>query len=141
MREEYFGPAVVSRATRRGELLPAVASFEGQLSAAIFAQPEEEADLVAEVSRRSASAVGRVVFDALPTGVAVTWAMQHGGPYPATTAPATTSVGMTATRRFLRPVAWQSAPAAVLPPELRDQEPARIWRRVNGVLNDGAVEG
>jgi NADP-dependent aldehyde dehydrogenase len=65
--------------------------------------------------------------------------MQHGGPYPATSAPGHTSVGMTATRRFMRPVAWQSAPQAVLPPELRDGNERGIWRRVNGRMTDGAV--
>ena len=60
--------------------------------------------------------------------------MHHGGPFPATTAPAHTSVGMTAIRRFLRPVAFQNAPAHVLPPELQDANPLGIWRRVDGEL-------
>jgi NADP-dependent aldehyde dehydrogenase len=75
-----------------------------------------------------------VVFDGFPTGVAVTHAMQHGGPYPATTAPAHTSVGTTAIRRFQRPVTWQNAPASVLPAALRDDNPLGIWRMVNGQL-------
>jgi NADP-dependent aldehyde dehydrogenase len=79
------------------------------------------------------------VFDAFPTGVAVTWAMQHGGPYPATTAPDHTSVGLTSTRRFMRPVCWQSAPAGALPAPLREENPHRIWRRVDGQLTDRAV--
>jgi NADP-dependent aldehyde dehydrogenase len=65
--------------------------------------------------------------------------MHHGGPYPATTAPDHTSVGLTATRRFMRPVCWQSAPAAVLPAPLRDENPGGIWRRVDGTLTDGAL--
>ena len=56
------------------------------------------------------------------------------GRIPATTAPAHTSVGMTAIRRFLRPVAFQNAPAHVLPPELQDANPLGIWRRVDGEL-------
>ena len=84
-----------------------------------------------------AARAGRVVYDGFPTGVAVTHGMHHGGPYPATSAPAHTSVGMTAIRRFLRPVAWQNAPAAVLPPELRDENPLGIWRRVDGELTRG----
>ncbi len=91
------------------------------------------------VARLLGERVGRLVFDAFPTGVAVTWALQHGGPYPATTAAGHTSVGLTATRRFMRPVCWQSAPPQVLPPELRDENPRGIWRRVNGRLTDGAV--
>ncbi|HMI71915.1 MAG TPA: hypothetical protein VK510_18105, partial [Solirubrobacteraceae bacterium] len=77
---------------------------------------------------------GRLIFDGFPTGVAVTHGMHHGGPFPATTAPSHTSVGMTAVRRFLRPVAFQNAPAHVLPAELRDDNPLGIWRRVDGEL-------
>jgi NADP-dependent aldehyde dehydrogenase len=65
--------------------------------------------------------------------------MQHGGPYPATTAPDHTSVGLTSTRRFMRPVCWQSAPPSVLPAALRDENPTGIWRRVDGRLTDQAV--
>jgi NADP-dependent aldehyde dehydrogenase len=72
------------------------------------------------------------VFDGFSTGVAVCHAMQHGGPYPATTAPGSTSVGMTAIRRFQRPVAWQDAPAEALPRPLCDGNPLGIWRRLNG---------
>jgi hypothetical protein len=82
---------------------------------------------------------GRLIFDGFPTGVAVTHGMHHGGPFPATTAPAHTSVGMTAVRRFLRPVAFQNAPAHVLPPELRDENPLGIWRRVDGELTQAAL--
>ena len=75
---------------------------------------------------------GRVVFNGFPTGVAVTFGMHHGGPFPATTSPLHTSVGMTAARRFLRPVAFQDAPEDVLPPELREDNPLGIRRRVDG---------
>ena len=133
--EEHFGPVVVLSATptapscwlRSGKL-------EGQLTGAIHAQPEDDAELLGLVGDLLAARAGRVVFDGFPTGVAVTHGMHHGGPYPATSAPGHTSVGMTAVRRFLRPVAWQNAPAAVLPPELRDGNPLGIWRRVDGEL-------
>jgi NADP-dependent aldehyde dehydrogenase len=81
-----------------------------------------------------AARAGRLIYDGFPTGVAVTYGMHHGGPYPATSAAAHTSVGMTAIARWLRPVAWQNAPAAVLPPELQDANPLGIWRRVDGEL-------
>jgi NADP-dependent aldehyde dehydrogenase len=64
--------------------------------------------------------------------VAVTWAQHHGGPYPATTFPHHTSVGTTAIRRFLRPVAYQDAPDALLPAELREANPLGLPRRVDG---------
>jgi NADP-dependent aldehyde dehydrogenase len=61
--------------------------------------------------------------------------MHHGGPWPATTHPGHTSVGVTAIRRFQRPVVYQNTPAAVLPPALRDDNPWRVPRRVNGELS------
>ncbi|HWI73407.1 MAG TPA: hypothetical protein VNT55_15730, partial [Baekduia sp.] len=76
-----------------------------------------------------------IVFDGVPTGVSVTWGMQHGGPYPAASDGGMhTSVGLTALRRFLRPVTYQDAPQALLPEALRDGNPLGIWRRVDGVL-------
>jgi NADP-dependent aldehyde dehydrogenase len=72
------------------------------------------------------------VFDAYPTGVAVSWAQHHGGPWPSTNSQHT-SVGTTAIRRFLRPVTWQDAPAELLPEELRDDF-VLIPRRVDGAL-------
>jgi len=73
-----------------------------------------------------------VVFNGFPTGVRVSWAQHHGGPWPATNT-AHTSVGVTAVRRFLRPLAWQDAPDELLPEELRDDY-AGIARRVDGIL-------
>jgi acyl-CoA reductase-like NAD-dependent aldehyde dehydrogenase len=133
--EEHFGPVVILlRYSGREELLAALGQIEGQLTGTIHAQPEDDAELLAAVSALLAARAGRVIYDGFPTGVAVTHGMHHGGPYPASSAPAHTSVGMTAIRRFLRPVAWQNAPAAVLPPELRDGNPLGLWRRVDGEL-------
>ncbi len=140
MREEVFGPSVLlARYQDEAELMAGLDAFEGQLAAAIFAQPDEDQALIARLSILLSARVGRLVFDAFPTGVAVTWAMQHGGPYPATTMPGHTSVGLTSTRRFMRPVCWQTAPPSVLPAALRDENPSRIWRRVDGRMTDGAV--
>jgi NADP-dependent aldehyde dehydrogenase len=74
-----------------------------------------------------------VIFNGFPTGVAVTFGMHHGGPYPATTSPLHTSVGMTAVHRFTRPVAFQNAPDGALPPELQAANPLGIRRRLDGV--------
>jgi NADP-dependent aldehyde dehydrogenase len=71
------------------------------------------------------------VFNGVPTGVAVVPAMQHGGPYPSSTSSAHTSVGTAAIRRFLRPVAYQDVPDALLPAALRDANPLGIERVVN----------
>jgi acyl-CoA reductase-like NAD-dependent aldehyde dehydrogenase len=130
--EEHFGPVVVLlRYGSAGELRDALGEIDGQLTASLHAQPEED---VAELVELMSARAGRVVFDGFPTGVAVTHGMHHGGPYPACSNPLFTSVGATAIRRFLRPVAFQNAPAGLLPPELRDENPLGIWRRVDGEL-------
>ena len=82
---------------------------------------------------------GRLVWNAVPTGVTVSPAMQHGGPYPASTDSRSTSVGTAAIERFLRPVTFQGFPDALLPPELRDANPLDIVRRVDGVYTIAAV--
>ncbi|MEU7149586.1 aldehyde dehydrogenase (NADP(+)) [Streptomyces sp. NPDC045456] len=74
---------------------------------------------------------GRLLVNGWPTGVAVAPAQHHGGPYPATTSTAT-SVGGTAVERWLRPVAYQDTPPALLPPELREDNPLNLPRRVDG---------
>jgi len=60
--------------------------------------------------------------------------MQHGGPFPATTAPNSTSVGAYAIKRFARPIAFQDMPSALLPDALQDHNPLGIWRQVNGIV-------
>ena len=129
--EECFGPAtlVVAYADER-RLLEAAGVLRGQLTVTVHG---EEDDAVAPaLLALGASVAGRVVWNGWPTGVAVTYAMTHGGPYPATTAPLHTSVGTTAIRRFLRPVSFQSVPQSLLPRELRDDNPLGVPRRVNG---------
>jgi NADP-dependent aldehyde dehydrogenase len=96
----------------------------------LHAEPGEE---VTGLADWMASRAGRVLFGGWPTGVAVSWAQHHGGPWPATNT-VFTSVGATAVRRFLRPVVYQDAPASVLPPALRDGNPLGIPRRVDGRL-------
>jgi len=138
--EEHFGPVVLLlRYLDRDELLGAVGRIEGQLTGSVHAQPEDDAELLGLLTDLLAARAGRLVYDGFPTGVAVTHGMHHGGPYPATSAAGHTSVGMTAIRRFLRPVAWQNAPAAVLPPELQDDNPLGIWRRLDGELTRDPV--
>jgi acyl-CoA reductase-like NAD-dependent aldehyde dehydrogenase len=138
--EERFGPLVLlARWSDAEGLLAALQALGGQLSAAMHVAPGEDSELLGRVLPLCQRLAGRLVFDGFPTGVAVTWATQHGGPYPATTAPSTTSVGLTAARRFLRPVAWQDAPDALLPAALRDGNPLALWRRVNGELTQSAV--
>ncbi len=124
---EHFGPVVLFlRHGSRAELLTALERIEGQLTGSLHAEAGEDVtDVVALLAERA----GRVVFDGFPTGVAVTFGMHHGGPYPAASSALHTSVGMTATRRFMRPVAFQDAPQELLPPELQDGNPLGIARR------------
>ena len=137
--EERFGPVVLLLTYgSRDELLDALVRIDGQLTGSVHAQAQD-ADLVALLAAALSERSGRLIFDGFPTGVAVTHGMHHGGPFPATTAPAHTSVGMTAIRRFLRPVAFQNAPAHVLPPELQDANPLGIWRRVDGEMTREAL--
>ena len=82
---------------------------------------------------------GRIVVNGFPTGVEVSPAMHHGGPYPATTDERFTSVGTAAILRFVRPVCFQNLPAAALPPELQDANPRGIMRLLNGQLTRDAV--
>jgi NADP-dependent aldehyde dehydrogenase len=132
--DERFGPVVLLLTYgSEAELLEALDRVEGQLTASVHAETSDE-PLVRTLVDVLVARSGRLVFDGFPTGVAVTHGMHHGGPYPATTAPGHTSVGMTAIARFLRPVAWQNAPASALPPALRDENPLGICRRVNGEM-------
>lgn len=130
--EECFGPlTVLVRYANRTELDRALAVLPGSLTGSIQHAPGED---VAGLAGALAGVAGRIVFNGWPTGVAIAWAQHHGGSWPATTASVHSSVGATAIRRFLAPIAFQDAPDAVLPPELRDGNPLGIPRRLDGVL-------
>jgi alpha-ketoglutaric semialdehyde dehydrogenase len=120
LRDEIFGPTtLVVHADDEDDVLSTASSLPGSLTATIHAGDPAEAAAASALIERLARRAGRIVFDGYPTGVEVCAAMHHGGPYPATTHAASTSVGSDAIRRWLRPVAYQDAPAALLPPELR----------------------
>jgi len=130
--EECFGPvAVVARYADEDELFASLAALPSSLTATVL-RGKGEVDLPLAVSQALRTRAGRLVYDAYPTGVAVSWAQHHGGPWPSTNSQHT-SVGTTAIRRFLRPVTWQGAPEELLPLELTDGY-AQIPRRVDGVL-------
>ena len=97
------------------EVVDALRPLGGQLAISIHSEPADT-EWVQTVLPQCVAQAGRIVFDGFSTGVSVCWAMMHGGPYPASSNAAATSVGMTAIGRFLRPVAYQNAPAALLPP-------------------------
>jgi NADP-dependent aldehyde dehydrogenase len=120
---ECFGPSALIVTYRdETELIEVARAIDGQLTASI--QGEQDDRIIASLTEVLARKAGRLLWNQWPTGVSVTYAQQHGGPYPATTAPRTTSVGTSAVDRFVRPVVWQGFPQHQLPVELRDQ-PAR----------------
>ncbi|MCW2760692.1 MAG: putative aldehyde dehydrogenase [Marmoricola sp.] len=130
--KEHFGPAsVVVEYADTAELLDALRQLPGTLAAALHAEELEE-EFCTDVVELLASIAGRVVWNEYPTGVAVSWAMTHGGPYPSSTAAAHTSVGGASLRRFVRPVTFQSMPARLLPPELRDGVGFDVPIRIDG---------
>ncbi|ALE93490.1 aldehyde dehydrogenase [Arthrobacter alpinus] len=131
---ECFGPsALVATYQSEEELLAVARVLDGQLTATI--QGEDTDAVAPELVRVLAGKAGRVLWNQWPTGVSVTYAQQHGGPYPATTAPTSTSVGTASISRFLRPVAYQGLPAHLLPGALRDENPLGVPQRVNGALS------
>jgi len=139
LSEEVFGPStLVVRCGSTEELEEIARKLEGSLTATLHGTPEDLAAhrrLVSILEDR----VGRLVWNGYPTGVEVGHAVQHGGPYPATTDPRFTSVGTAAILRFARPVCWQDWPEAALPEELRNANPRGILRLVDGERTRAAL--
>ncbi len=134
LAEELFGPStLLIRHRRREQLLRAARNLGGHLTATIHGTEEdlqEYGELVAILEGKA----GRLIFNGFPTGVEVTHAMVHGGPYPATSDGRSTSVGSMAIFRFARPVCFQGFPDAALPEELKEGNPLGIWRLVDGEM-------
>lgn len=134
LHEEIFGAAsLLIRCKDFAELCEVAERLQGQLTATLQL---DQADL--PLARRLMPIlerkVGRILVNGFPTGVEVSHAMVHGGPYPATSDGRSTSVGTLAIRRFLRPVCYQDMPAALLPDALVDANPLGLWRRYDGEL-------
>ena len=132
--EECFGPVtVVARYRDEDEIAAVLSRLPGNLTATLHLSTEEAAGdgVAADMLDQLAPLAGRVLVNGWPTGVAVVPAMQHGGPYPATTS-TSTSVGITAIERWLRPVTYQNTPEVLLPFALRDDNPLDLPRRVDG---------
>ncbi len=134
LHQEVFGPYSLVIKCRDVEEMTALARHtEGQLTSTLMATEEDlrrHAALVDVVKEKC----GRLVLNGVPTGVEVCLAMQHGGPYPATTDSRFTSVGADGIKRFARPLCFQGFPDALLPEELQNANPAGIWRSVNDQL-------
>lgn len=129
---EYFGPAAIVVPYRDLDEAEAILrAVPGCLSISVHSADDEDASGLYQLA---ADRAGRVLGAGVPTGVAVSWAQHHGGPWPATTYAGGTSVGAGSIRRFLRPVVYQDVPERILPPELRDSNPLGLVRRIDGRL-------
>jgi len=139
LQDEIFGPTtLIISHSKRDEVLQVARSLEGHLTATIHGTEQDLqdfADLVSILENK----VGRLIFNAFPTGVEVTHAMVHGGPYPSTSDGRSTSVGSQAIFRFSRPVCYQGFPDSALPDELKTANPLGIWRMLDGEMTRGAA--
>jgi len=135
LSHEVFGPmSLVVRVESLETLNSLIKKLEGQLTGAIIGESVQMSGyetLVAALQDR----VGRLIFNGVPTGVAVCAAMQHGGPFPASTDARFTAVGPLSMRRWLRPISFQNWPDALLPQALQQANPLGLWRTVNGKIS------
>lgn len=133
LHEELFGPStLLITGSSPDRMLASARALSGHLTATILGTDDdlrENAELIAILETK----VGRIIYNGFPTGVEVTHAMVHGGPYPATSDGRSTSVGSLAILRFSRLVCYQGLPQHALQPELQDHNPLRIHRLWNGV--------
>jgi 2,5-dioxopentanoate dehydrogenase len=134
LAQEVFGPfSLLVCCESLAQMVAIAESLEGQLTATIhFASSDTET--IRELLPKLTALAGRVLANSFPTGVEVSTAMMHGGPFPATTDSRWTSVGAMALERWLRPVCWQGFPEELLPPQLQATNPLNIPRRVDGAI-------
>lgn len=132
LHQEVFGPfSLIVKCASMSEMIEVARHFEGQLTATIMGTDtdinynEELVDCVQNIC-------GRLVLNGVPTGVEVCQAMHHGGPFPSTTDSRFTSVGSDGIKRFTRPLAFQNWPDHLLPEELRNSNPLKLWRMTDG---------
>ncbi|GLK71431.1 2,5-dioxovalerate dehydrogenase [Ancylobacter dichloromethanicus] len=132
LSHEVFGASsLVVRCADAGEMRAVARALEGQLTATLHLEPEDHA-LAAALLPILEDKAGRILANGWPTGVEVCHAMVHGGPFPATSDPRSTSVGTLAIRRFLRPVCYQDLPEALLPAAVQAGNPLGLPRLVDG---------
>jgi NADP-dependent aldehyde dehydrogenase len=139
LSEEIFGPdTLLVRCDSPAAYLRAARALDGHLTATLLGSEEDLAanrELIAILEEKA----GRILFNGFPTGVEVSHAMVHGGPYPATADARFTSVGTRSIYRFARPVCFQNFPDALVPAELQAANPLGILRLIDGVPSREAV--
>lgn len=131
LAEEVFGPfSLIVRCKNLDQLHTVVTHAHGQLTASVIGEENELAQHT-NLLNTIIDKAGRLIINGVPTGVEVNPSMQHGGPFPSTTDSRFTSVGTDAIKRFVRPVAFQNFPDSLLPDELKESNPLKIWRLYN----------
>lgn len=134
MSNEIFGAAsLIVRYDDVAQLTELISGLEGQLTVTLHLA-ETDYDVARELLPALESTAGRILVGGWPTGVEVGHAVIHGGPFPATSNSATTSVGSRAIERFMRPVSYQSLPDSLLPEPVRDQNAYALNRRIDGIV-------
>lgn len=137
---EVFGPfGLIVECENLEEMESVARSLEGQLTCTFLAL-EKELEKYGNLINLVREKCGRVIFNNFPTGVAVCMAMQHGGPYPASTDSRFSSVGGDAIKRFMRPIAFQNWPESQLPDELRNENTLGVYRTVNGTITKDDIK-
>lgn len=145
LRDECFGPStVIVRCPTAEDLIEAAELIRGSLTASVFTRlgadghvSESDRVLAVRLLATLERCVGRIIFDGVPTGVAVSPAMVHGGPFPATNQPNSTAVGSHAMERWCRPICYQNVPPDLLNAELRDENPMNVHRWAGGAWGRG----
>jgi NADP-dependent aldehyde dehydrogenase len=139
LADEVFGPfTLVVKCKSNDEMLKVAASLEGQLTTTILGENSDQ-EVSKKLLSKLQSKVGRILFQGVPTGVAVTQPMQHGGPYPASTDSRFSSVGTDSIYRWLRPVAFQDCPNELLPDALKNENPLGLERKIDGRIISSAL--
>ena len=134
LHHEVFGPfSLIIKCNDIDDLKKVISSIQGQLTGTIIGE-KDEISQNKDVIDLLGSRVGRIIFDDVPTGVDVCPSMLHGGPYPATTDSRFTAVGIHSIKRWVRPFSFQDFPDALLPDELKNNNPLNIKRTINGVI-------
>jgi NADP-dependent aldehyde dehydrogenase len=134
LHQEVFGPySLVIRCKDMNEMTEVAKHLEGQLTSTLMAT-EDDIRNNDELVEAVKNICGRFILNGVPTGVEVCLSMHHGGPFPATTDSRFTSVGADGIKRFARPIAFQNWPNDLLPEELKDENPLKIWRTINNDL-------
>jgi 2,5-dioxopentanoate dehydrogenase len=140
LHKEVFGPySLVIRCANTNEMLQVAQQMEGQLTSTLMATENDmqQHDAIVDAVKQTC---GRIVMNGVPTGVEVCLSMHHGGPFPASTDARFTSVGADAIKRFARPICYQNWSNALLPDELKNENPLNILRRVNSEWTKNKIE-